>query len=115
MVYPPSLVPFLTATLNAILVSGGLPPDQNILAVTPMLKEPTRSVLDTARYRPIAVQDPLVLFYALRLINRLVRYLENHQLRGVKSNVVSALFALQHFVDLGNAIATLHGSFLRSF
>ena len=116
---PHLLVPTLTAILNAMLSAGCLPPDHNILTVTPVLKDSTRSVLDTTNYRPIAVQDPLLRLYASLLNTRLVRYLEDNQFRCQEQcgfrpglSTLHALFALQHFVDLATPTAPLYCCFL---
>jgi len=120
VVAPPHLLaPSLTAILNAMLGAGCLPPDHDILTVTPVLKDSSRSVLDTTNYRPIAVQDPLVRLYASLLNTRLVRYLEENRFRCPEQcgfrpgfSTLHALFTLQHFVDLATPTAPLYCCFL---
>jgi hypothetical protein len=116
---PHLMVPPLTAILNAMLTSGVIPADNNILTVTPVLKDPSGSLLDTSNYRPIAVQEPLIRLYASLLNNRLVKYLEDNKLRcqaqcGFRPgfSTLHALFALQHFIDMASASAPLYVCFL---
>lgn len=98
------LAPTLVTVLNVAFHSGQLPRSSNGSLITPVFKSGDH--LDTSKYRPIAVTDPIARLYAGILNNRLLNFTENHGLRAASQagfrprfSTVHQLFTLQHFID----------------
>jgi hypothetical protein len=51
---PPRCIVIYTDIFNAVLGTGRIPPDKNVLTVTPVVKDPCGGILVSADYRPIS-------------------------------------------------------------
>ena len=101
---PHLLAPCLLVLLNAAFSTGQVPQSWKSSLITPIFKK--GDATDTANYRPIAVGEPISRLYAGILVQRLVQYTEEQQLRsptqaGFRPDLgtIHQAFALQHVID----------------
>jgi len=98
------LVPCLVVLFNAAFSTGQVPQSWKTSEVTPVFKP--GDATDTANYRPISVGEPISRLYASIMVQRLVTYTEQQQLRSATQTgyrpelgTIHPTFALQHAVD----------------
>ena len=98
---------------------GQVPVGQNVLTVTPVVKDSRKNILESYNYRPIAVPEPLMRLYASVVNKRLVEYLEREGLRcdaqaGFRPGLstVHNIPRLQHFIDRSSSEQPLYCCFL---
>ena len=99
-----SLLPAITAVLNAAFSSGFVPPKYNGGLVSPVFKK--GDSLDPNNHRPIAVTDAIMRLFAGVLNARLLKYTEDAGLRAETQagfrpglSTLHPILGLQHFVD----------------
>ena len=99
-----TLVPTLTAILNALLRTSSMPEALNTALLTPIHKR--GDPLNTQNYRPIAVGDPIYRLYSSLLNPRLMLWTEEQGIRASlqagfrpSRSTLHQLFALRHAVD----------------
>ena len=98
------LAPCLVVLFNAAFSTGQVPQSWKTSLVTPVFKR--GDATDTANYRPISVGEPISRLYASIMVQRLVTYTEQQQLRSATQTgyrpelgTIHSAFALQHAVD----------------
>ncbi len=98
------LVPCLQLLFNTAFNTGSVPQSWKTSLVTPIFKK--GDATDTANYRSIAVGEPLSRLYASILVQRLVHFTEQHDLRSrtqagyrPEHSTVHQAFVLQHVID----------------
>ena len=98
------LAPCLVVLFNAAFSTGQVPQSWKTSLVTPVIKH--GDATDTANYRPISVGEPISRLYASIMVQRLVTYTEQQQLRSASQTgyrpelgTIHPAFALQHVVD----------------
>jgi len=98
------LVPCLQLLFNTAFSTGSVPQSWKASLVTPIFKKGVAT--DTANYRPIAVGEPLSRLYASILVQRLVHFTEQHDLRSPTQagyrpeySTIHQAFVLQHVID----------------
>ncbi len=98
------LAPCLVVLFNAAFSTGQVPQSWKTSLVTPVFKH--GDATDTANYRPISVGEPISRLYASIMVQRLVTYTEQQQLRSATQTgyrpelgTIHPAFALQHVVD----------------
>jgi len=98
------LAPCLVVLFNAAFSTGQVPQSGKTSLVTPVFKH--GDATDTANYRPISVGEPISRLYASIMVQRLVTYTEQQQLRSASQTgyrpelgTIHPAFALQHVVD----------------
>ena len=98
------LVPCLQLLFNTAFSTGAVPQSWKTSLVTPILKK--GDATDTANYRPIAVGEPLSRLYASILVQRLVQFTEQQDLRSPtqagyrpEHSTIHQAFVLQHVID----------------
>ena len=98
------LVPCLQLLFNAAFSTGAVPQSWKTSLVTPIFKK--GDATDTANYRPIAVGEPLSRLYASILVQRLVQFTEQQDLRSPtqagyrpEHSTIHQAFVLQHAID----------------
>ena len=96
------LAPCLVVLFNAAFSTGQVPQSWKTSLVTPKKGDAT----DTANYRPISVGEPISRLYASIMVQRLVKYTEQEQLRSSTQTgyrpqlgTIHPAFALQHVID----------------
>ena len=95
------LVPCLQLLFNTAFSTGSVPQSWKTSLVTPIFKK--GDATDTANYKPIAVGEPLSRLYASILVQRLVHFTEQHDLRSPtqagyrpEHSTIHQAFVLQH-------------------
>lgn len=98
------LAPCLVVLFNAAFSTGQVPQSWKTSLVTPIFKK--GDATDTANYRPISVGEPISRLYASIMVQRLVKYTEQQQLRSSTQTgyrpelgTIHPAFALQHVID----------------
>ena len=98
------LAPCLVVLFNAAFSTGQVPQSWKTSLVTPVFKR--GDATDTANYRPISVGEPISRLSASIMVQRLVTYTEQQQLRSATQTgyrpelgTIHSAFALQHAVD----------------
>ena len=98
------LAPCLVMLFNVAFSTGQVPQSWKTSLVTPVFKR--GDATDTANYRPISVGAPISRLYASIMVQRLVTYTEQQQLRSATQTgyrpelgTIHSAFALQHAVD----------------
>ena len=98
------LVPCLQLLFNTAFSTGAVPQSWKTSLVTPIFKK--GDATDTANYRPIAVGEPLSRLYASILVQRLVQFTEQQDLRSPtqagyrpEHSTIHQAFVLQHVID----------------
>ena len=101
---PHLLAPCLLVLFNAAFSTGQVPQSWKSSLVTPIFKR--GDATDTVNYMPIAVGEPISRLYASILVQRLVTYTEDQQLRSPTQTgyrpefgTIHQAFALQHVID----------------
>ena len=101
---PHLLAPCLLVLFNAAFSTGQVPQSWKSSLITPIFKK--GDATDTANYRPTAVGEPISRLYAGILVQRLVQYTEDQQLRsptqaGFRPDLgtIYQAVALQHVID----------------
>ncbi|DBB05821.1 TPA: hypothetical protein ACH3X3_009834 [Trebouxia sp. C0006] len=105
------LVPCLQLLFNTAFSTGSVPQSWKTSLVTPIFKK--GDATDTANYRPIAVGEPLSRLYASILVQRLVHFTEQHDLRSPtqagyrpEHSTIHQAFVLQHVIDKHRCLKT---------
>ena len=98
------LVPCLQLLFNKDFSTGAVPQSWKTSLVTPIFKK--GDATDTANYRPIAVGEPLSRLYASILVQPLVQFTEQQDLRSPtqagyrpEHSTIHQAFVLQHVID----------------
>ena len=98
------LAPCLVVLFNAAFTTGQVPQSWKTSLVTPVFKH--GDATDTANYRPISVGEPISRLCANIMVQRLVTYTEQQQLRSATQTgyrpelgTIHPAFALQHAFD----------------
>ena len=98
------LVPCLQLLFNTAFSTGAVPQSWETSLVTPIFKK--GDATDTANYRPIAVGESLSRLYASILVQRLVQFTEQQDLRSPtqagyrpEHSTIHQAFVLQHVID----------------
>jgi len=91
------LAPCLLVLFNAAFSTGQVPKSWKTSLVTPVFKH--GDATDTANYRPISVGEPISRLYASIMVQRLVKYTEQQQLRsptqtGYRPSILPSLFSM---------------------
>ena len=97
------LAPCLVVLFNAAFSTGQVPQSWKTSSVTPISK--TGDATDTVNYRPISVGEPMSRLYASIMVQRLVKYTQQQQVRpstqtGHRPELgnIHLAFALQHVI-----------------
>ncbi len=105
------LVPCLQLLFNTAFSTGSVPQSWKTSLVTPIFKQ--GDATNTANYRPIAVGEPLSRLYASILVQRLVQFTEQHDLRSPtqagyrpEHSTIHQAFVLQHVIDKHRCLRT---------
>ena len=105
------LVPCLQLLFNTAFSTGSVPQSWKTSLVTPIFKK--GDATDTANYRPIAVGEPLSRLYASILVQRLVHFTQQHDLRSPtqagyrpEHSTIHQAFVLQHVIDKHRCLKT---------
>ncbi len=91
------LAPCLLVLFNAAFSTGQVPKSWKTSLVTPVFKH--GDATDTANYGPISVGEPISKLYASIMVQRLVKYTEQQQLRsptqtGYRPSILPSLFSM---------------------
>ncbi|DBA94877.1 TPA: hypothetical protein ACH3X1_016747 [Trebouxia sp. C0004] len=105
------LVPCLQLLFNPAFSTGSVPQSWETSLVTPIFKK--GDATDTANYRPIALGEPLSRLYASILVQRLVHFTEQHDLRSPtqagyrpEHSTIHQAFVLQHVIEKHRCLKT---------